>query len=56
MKLKFIYLFLILIVSFISISFISDNVASINAKDPKIVFTETVHDFGKVEQGIEKRM
>ena len=53
MKLKFIYLFLILIVSFISISFISDNDVSNNAKDPKIVFTETVHDFGKVEQGIK---
>ena len=53
MKHKLLYLFLAVLVSFISISFISDNDVSINAKDSKIVFTETIHDFGKVEQGIE---
>lgn len=53
MKLKLLYLFLVVVVSFISISFISDNSLSVNAKDPRIVFTETVHDFGKVEQCIE---
>ncbi|MBC8488552.1 MAG: DUF1573 domain-containing protein [Bacteroidetes bacterium] len=53
MKHKLLYLFLVLLVSFISISFTSDNDVSISAKDPKIVFTETVHNFGKVEQGIE---
>ena len=53
MKLKLLYLFSVVLVSFISISFNSDNDVSINAKDSKIVFTETIHDFGKVEQGIE---
>ena len=53
MKHKLLYLCLVVLVSFISISFTSDNDVSISAKDPKIVFTETVHNFGKVEQGIE---